>query len=152
MTTPEQRLADLNLNLPPAPASAANYVPFVLSGSRLYISGQISQRPDGVIVGKVGRDFNVVEAQEAAKACGLAVLAQVKAALGDFSKVKRVIKLTGFVNSTPDFINQPEVINGASDLIVAVLGDAGRHSRTAVSVASLPRGVAVEIDAVLEVA
>ena len=149
--TPEQTLADLGLTLPSAPAPAANYVPYVLSESHLYISGQISQGPEGLIVGKVGADLDVAAAQEAAKMCGLAILAQAQAALGDLGKIKRIVKLTGFVNSTPGFTDQPEVINGASDLMVAVLGDAGRHARAAVSAGSLPRGVAVEIDAVIEV-
>ena len=150
--TPEQRLADRGLTLPNAPAPAANYVPYVLSGSHLYISGQISQGPNGLITGKVGADVDVLAAQDAAKMCALAILAQAKAALGDLGKIKQVIKLTGFVNSTPDFTDQPEVINGASDLLVDILGDAGRHARAAVSAGALPRGVAVEIDAVLEVA
>lgn len=150
--TPEQKLADLGLTLPDAPAPAANYVPYVRSGNLLFISGQICQGPDGLITGKVGADLDVTSAQAAAQTCALAILAQTKAAIGDLSKIKQVVKLTGFVNSTPDFTDQPEVINGASDLFVAVLGDAGRHSRAAVSAGALPRGVAVEIDAVIEVA
>ncbi len=149
---PEQTLTGLGLTLPKAPAPAANYVPYVRTGNLLFISGQISQGPKGLIVGKVGADLDVAAAQEAAKACALAILAQTKAAIGDLSKVKQVVKLTGFVNSTPEFTDQPEVINGASDLFVEVLGDAGRHARAAVSAGALPRGVAVEIDAVIEVA
>jgi len=150
--TPEQYLADLGLTLPAAPAPAANYVPYVRSGSLLYISGQISQDDSGLITGKVGEDMDVATAANAAKTCALAILAQAKAAVGELSQIKRVVKLTGFVNSAPDFADQPEVINGASDLMVAVFGEAGRHARAAVSAGALPRGVAVEIDAVLEVA
>ena len=149
--TPDSKLVDLGLTLPDAPAPAANYVPYVISGTHLYISGQISQGAEGLIVGKVGQDLDVPAAQAAAQTCALAILAQAKAALGDLSKIKRVVKLTGFVNSTPDFTDQPEVINGASDLFVAVLGEAGRHARAAVSAGALPRGVAVEIDAVIEI-
>lgn len=150
--TPEQRLADLGLTLPDAPAPAANYVPYVIAGKLLHISGQISQNADGLITGKVGKDLDVDAAAKAAEACGLALLAQAKAAVGDLSKIKQVVKLTGFVNSTPDFTDQPEVINGASNLMVAVLGEAGRHARAAVSAGALPRGVAVEIDGIFEIA
>ena len=149
--TPEQKLADLGHTLPDAPAPAANYVPYVLSGSTLYISGQISQDADGLITGKVGADVDVEAAQKAAETCALAILAQAKSALGELSRIKQIVKLTGFVNSTPDFTDQPEVINGASNLMVAALGDAGRHARAAVSAGALPRNVAVEIDAVIEI-
>ena len=149
--TPEQKLADLGHILPDAPAPAANYVPYVLSDNLLHISGQISQNADGLIVGKVGQDLKVDTAAKAAETCALALLAQAKAAVGELSKIKQVIKLTGFVNSTPEFTDQPEVINGASNLMVAVLGDKGRHARAAVSAGALPRGVAVEIDAIFEI-
>ncbi|MEM8803168.1 MAG: RidA family protein [Pseudomonadota bacterium] len=146
----QENLANLGLSLPDAPAPAANYVPFVQSGNTLYVSGQISQDSAGLITGKLGADLEVEAGAEAAKRCALSLLAQVGAATGgDFSKV-RVVKLTGFVNSTADFTQQPAVINGASDLLVALLGDAGRHARSAVSAASLPLGVAVEIEGIFE--
>ncbi|MFC4731812.1 RidA family protein [Salipiger abyssi] len=153
MSDIDARLSELGLTLPDAPAPAANYVPYVQSGNMLYISGQISQGPDGLILGKLGADLDVDAGQKAAAACALSLLAQAKAACGgDLGKIKRVVKLTGFVNSTPDFTDQPKVINGASDLFVAVLGDAGRHARAAVSAGALPLGVAVEIDAIFELA
>lgn len=145
------RLTELGLTLPPAPMPAANYVPYTLGGSQLYISGQISQNADGLITGKVGADLTTEQAAAAARQCGLSLLAQAQAALGDLDRVKRVVKLVGFVNSTPDFIEQPRVINGCSDLMVEVFGDAGRHARSAVSAASLPLGVAVEIEAIFEI-
>ena len=145
------KLADLGLALPDAPAPAANYVPYVQSGAQLFVSGQISNGPDGLILGKLGADMTTAEGAAAAQTCALALLAQANAAVGgDFSKVKRLVKLVGFVNSTPEFTEQPKVVNGASDLMVAVLGDAGRHARSAVSAASLPLGVAVEIEAIFE--
>ena len=149
----DARLAELGITLPDAPAPAANYVPYVLAGDMLFISGQISQGPDGLIKGKVGADLSVEEGAAAAKACAISLLAQVKAATGgEIDRVVRLVKLVGFVNSGPDFVDQPKVINGASDFMVAVLGDAGRHARSAVSAASLPFGVAVEIEAVFEIA
>ena len=153
MSKIESRLADLGVTLPDAPAPAANYVPWVISGTQVFISGQISQGPDGWIKGKLGTDLSVEEGAAAAKACAISLLAQVKAATGgDIDRVVRLVKLVGFVNSGPDFVDQPKVINGASDFMVAVLGDAGRHARSAVSAASLPFGVAVEIEAVFEIA
>ncbi|MBY6002958.1 RidA family protein [Salipiger bermudensis] len=153
MSDIDARLAELGLTLPEAPAPAANYVPFVQTGNLVFVSGQISQGPDGLILGKLGADMEVEAGAKAAAACALGLLAQVKAACGgDLSKLKRVVKLTGFVNSTLEFTDQPKVINGASDLLVAVLGDAGRHSRSAVSAASLPMGVAVEIEGIFEIA
>ncbi|PJF09570.1 RidA family protein [Pseudorhodobacter sp. MZDSW-24AT] len=153
MSKIESRLAELGVTLPDAPAPAANYVPWVISGTQVFISGQISQGPDGLIKGKLGTDLSVEEGAAAAKACAISLLAQVKAATGgDIDRVVRLVKLVGFVNSGPDFVDQPKVINGASDFMVAVLGDAGRHARSAVSAASLPFGVAVEIEAVFEIA
>ncbi|MFP7672057.1 RidA family protein [Marivita sp. S0852] len=147
----DTRLADLGLNLPDAPAPAANYVPFVRTGNQIYISGQLPTGPDGLITGKLGQDLDVEAGAEAAKFCALALLAQArKAADGDLGRV-RLVKLVGFVNSTADFADQPKVINGASDLMVAVLGDNGRHARSAVSAASLPFGVAVEIEGIFEI-
>ncbi|TKA95061.1 RidA family protein [Cereibacter changlensis] len=148
----ETRLAELGVTLPDAPAPAANYVPYVISGDLVFVSGQISQGPDGQIKGKLGADMEITAGAEAAKACAISLLAQVrKACDGDLSRLVRVVKLTGFVNSTPDFGDQPKVINGASDFLVEVLGDAGRHSRSAVSAASLPFGVAVEIEGIFEI-
>lgn len=149
--TIDSKLAELGITLPDAPAPAANYVPYVRSGNLLFVSGQISSGPGGLIRGRLGADMAAEAGAEAARACGLALLAQARAALGSLDKVSRVVKLTGFVNSTPEFTDQPEVINGCSDLMVEVFGDKGRHARAAVSAAALPRGVAVEIEAIFEV-
>ena len=151
MSNIEARLSALGITLPAAPAPAANYVPFVRTGAQLFVSGQISSGPEGMIKGKLGADLDVAAGAAAARCCGLALIAQAQAALGDLDRVKRVVKLVGFVNSTADFTDQPEVINGCSDLMVEVFGEAGRHARSAVSAASLPRGVAVEIEAIFEV-
>ena len=145
----EKRLADLGVTLPDAPAPAANYVPFVVVGNLVHISGQISANAAGQIKGRLGADMGVEQGAEAARACAISLLAQLKKACGgDLSRVVRAVKLVGFVNSTADFTDQPKVINGASDFLVAVLGDSGRHARSAVSAASLPLGVAVEIEAI----
>jgi enamine deaminase RidA (YjgF/YER057c/UK114 family) len=145
----DNALADLGITLPDAPAPAANYVPFVQVGNLVHISGQISQNAGGLIKGRVGETLDVAQGAEAARACAISLLSQLKKACGgDWSRLDRAVKLVGFVNSTPDFTDQPKVINGASDLMVAVLGDAGRHARSAVSAASLPLGVAVEIEAI----
>jgi len=150
--TISSRLAERGITLPNAPAPAANYVPFVLDGHTLYVSGQISQGPDGLIKGRLGDTMSVEDGAAAAQRCAISLLAQVNAACGgDLSRLKRVIKLTGFVNSTPDFVDQPKVINGASDFLVEILGDAGRHARSAVSAAALPLGVAVEIEGIFEI-
>ncbi|MBN2630467.1 MAG: RidA family protein [Rhodobacteraceae bacterium] len=152
MSRIETRLAELGVVLPEAPLPAANYVPWVVSGEMVYISGQISQNASGMIKGKLGADLSVEQGAEAAKACAISLLAQLKAATGgEIDRVLQLVKLVGFVNSTPDFTDQPKVINGASDFMVAVLGDAGRHARSAVSAASLPFGVAVEIEAVFQI-
>lgn len=151
MTDIDARLAELGLTLPAAPAPAANYVPYVISGNTIYVSGQISQGPDGLILGKLGDGTTTEQGAKAAASCALSLLAQVRAACGgDWFKLKRVVKLTGFVNSTLEFTEQPKVINGASDLLVEILGDAGKHARSAVSAASLPLGVAVEIEGIFE--
>ena len=151
--TPEQRLAELGITLPQAAAPAANYVPSVLAGGLLHISGQIPFAEDGSLIrGRLGADVDVPAGQAAARRCAVGLIAQMQAALGEISRVKRIVKLGVFVNSTPEFTDQPEVGNGASDLMVAVFGDAGRHARSAVGVAVLPRGVAVEVDAIIEVA
>lgn len=147
----EQTLADKGITLPAAPMPAANYVPFVQTGNLIFVSGQISAGDDGLITGKLGDGFSIEDATHAARRCGLALIAQLKSAIGDLDRVTRVVKLTGFVNSTPDFTDQPKVINGCSDLMVEVFGDAGRHARAAVSAPSLPFGVAVEIEAIFEV-
>jgi enamine deaminase RidA (YjgF/YER057c/UK114 family) len=150
--TIDARLADLGITLPDAPAPAANYVPFVVVGNLVHVSGQISQNTGGLIKGRLGEDMDVAQGAEAARACAISLLAQVKKACGgDWSRLVRAVKLTGFVNSTHEFTDQPKVINGASDFLVAVLGDAGRHARSAVSAASLPLGVAVEIEGIFEI-
>ncbi|MGH1412087.1 MAG: RidA family protein [Pelagimonas sp.] len=147
----ESRLSELGLTLPDAPAPAANYVPYVQTGNQLFVSGQISMGPDGFITGKIGADLTVEQGAAAAQACALSLLAQVRAACdGDLTRLKRVIKLTGFVNSPSDFTDQPKVINGASDILVEILGEAGRHSRSAVSAGALPFNVAVEIEGIFE--
>lgn len=147
-----KRLEEMGISLPDAPAPAANYVPFVRTGNTVYVSGQISNGPDGLITGKLGDDMQVEEGVAAARTCALSLLAQVRAACdGDLDRLKRVVKLTGFVNSTAEFKDQPKVINGASDFFVEALGDAGRHARSAVSAASLPLGVAVEIEGIFEI-
>lgn len=149
----ERRLAELGITLPDAPAPAANYVPFVRTGALVFVSGQISQGPEGLITGRLGDGMDVAAGAAAARRCGLSLIAQVKAALGgDLDRVVRVVKLTGFVNSTPEFCDQPKVINGCSDLMVEVFGERGRHARAAVSAPALPLGVAVEIEAIFEVA
>ncbi|MFC3060598.1 RidA family protein [Paenirhodobacter populi] len=151
MSKIDARLQELGIELPAAPAPAANYVPYVLSGGQLFVSGQVSAGPDGLILGKLGDGLTVEDGAAAARRCGLSLIAQAKAALGDLDRVARVVKLVGFVNSTAGFGDQPKVVNGCSDLMVEVFGDAGRHARSAVSAASLPFGVAVEIEAIFEV-
>lgn len=147
-----QRLIDQGITLPDASAPAANYVPFVQVGNTLYVSGQISRTDDGLIVGVLGENMSVEDGAAAAKTCALQLLAQVKAACGgDINRLTRVVKLTGFVNSTKDFTDQPKVINGCSDFLVEALGDAGRHARSAVSAGALPLGVAVEIEGIFEI-
>ncbi|SHM46802.1 Enamine deaminase RidA, house cleaning of reactive enamine intermediates, YjgF/YER057c/UK114 family [Paracoccus solventivorans] len=148
----DARIAQLGITLPDAPAPAANYVPYVQSGNLLFVSGQISAGPDGLIRGRLGDDMDADAGAAAARACGLALIAQARAALGSLDRIARVVKLTGFVNSTPDFTDQPEVVNGCSDLMVEVFGESGRHARAAVSAAALPRGVAVEVEAIFEIA
>lgn len=148
----ETKLAEMGLTLPQANAPAANYIPFVQVGDLLFVSGQISMGPEGMIKGKLGTDLTVEEGAAAARSCAISLIAQVKAACdGDLGKLKRVVKLTGFVNSAPDFGDQPKVINGASDFLVELLGDLGRHSRSAVSAGALPFGVAVEIEGIFQI-
>lgn len=146
------KLQELGLELPKVAAPAANYVPYVVSGNMIYVSGQIPfLNGEKMHMGRVGDDLDVSAGEKAAQACALNILAQVNEAVGgDWSKVKRCVKLGGFVNCTPDFTDQPIVINGASNLIGEVMDDAGKHARFAVGAPSLPLGVAVEIDAVFE--
>lgn len=152
MSNFEARLAELGVTLPDAPAPAANYVPFVIQGNSVIVSGQISNGPEGFIKGKLGDDMDTAAGAAAARSCAISLLAQVKAACGgDLDRLKRVLKLTAFVNSTSDFTEQPQVVNGASDFLVEALGDAGRHARSAVSAPSLPLGVAVEIEGMFEI-
>ena len=147
----ESKLAELGITLPEAAAPAANYVPFVKCGNQLFISGQIPMTSEGIqFKGKLGETMKTEEGAEAAKLCAINLIAQMKAATGDLDKVARVVKLVGFVNSTGDFGGQPAVINGASNFMVEVFGDKGRHARSAVSAASLPFGVAVEVEAIVE--
>lgn len=149
-----QKVTEKGFELPQAAAPAANYVPYVISGNHVYVAGQIPfLNGEAMHLGRLGEDKSVEDGVEAARACALNILAQVNDAVdGDWNRVKRCVKLGGFVNSTPDFTDQPAVINGASDLIVEVMGEAGKHARFAVSAPSLPRGVAVEIDAIFEIA
>ncbi|NWG93498.1 MAG: RidA family protein [Parvularculaceae bacterium] len=151
MSRVEKRLAEIGVILPSPVAPVANYVPWVLSGRLLHISGQVSIGREGLIRGKLGADLSVEQGVEAARACAINLIAQMKAALDDLDRVTRIVKLSGYVNSTPEFSDQPKVVNGASDLMVAAFGDAGRHARAAVGAPSLPLGAAVEIDAVAEV-
>ena len=150
--TYEDNLKKLNIKLPEAKAPVGNYVATKISGKMLFVSGQVSIDENGELIkGKVGKDLDTEAGYNAAKRCGLSIVAQVKKACGDdLSKVKSCIKLTGFVNSVDDFINQPKVINGASDTISKVFGEFGMHTRAAVSTNSLPLGVAVEVDAIFE--
>ncbi len=148
----ESKLAEMGVTLPNAPAPAANYVPFVQVGDLVFVSGQISQNDDGFITGKLGDDMSVEDGAKAAQTCAISLLAQVKAACGgDLDRLVRVVKLSGFVNSTQDFTQQPQVINGASDFLGEALGAAGQHARAAVSSPSLPLGVAVEIEGIFQV-
>ena len=144
-------LSDKGIVLPDAPPPAANYIPFVKIDKLVFISGQVSQNKDGFIKGVLGKDLDVEQGYNAARQCGISLLAQLKNAVnGDLNKVTKVVKLGGFVNSALDFTEQPSVINGASDLFVELFGEKGRHARTAVG-ANLPLGVAVEIDGIFEV-
>jgi len=146
----EARLQSLGIVLPAAPNPVANYVPSCVAGNLLFISGQISRDADGTVtMGRLGAGLTVEQGRAAARLAALNVLAQVKAAVGELDRVAQVVRLTGFVSATPEFTDHPQVVNGASDLMVEVLGDKGRHTRAAVGVSSLPMGCAVEVDAVL---
>ncbi|QPF82252.1 RidA family protein [Bradyrhizobium genosp. L] len=152
--TVEQKLASQGITLPEPASPVANYVPFVRTGNLLFVSGQVCYGADGKLVakGKCGAGVSIEQGAAAAQACAINVLAQIKAALGDLDKVVRVVRLGGFINSAPDFLDGPKVMNGASDLMVAAFGDKGRHARTTVGVASLPADAAVEVEGVFEVA
>lgn len=147
----EQRLKEIGIELPEARAPQANYVPWRRSGNQIFISGQVSAAGSESIKGKIGAGLDEKDGYKAARLCAISILTQLKAALGDDMDRARALKLGGFVNATPDFTGPPAVINGASDLLVEVMGDNGRHARFAVAVASLPGGAAVEIDAVFEI-
>ncbi len=151
MSSVEEALAALGLTLPQPPAPVASYVPFVVTGSLVFVSGQVSSDAGGGVKGKLGAGLDLAQGQAAARLCALNLLAQAKAAAGgDLARVRRVVRIGGFVNVTPDFDAIPAVVNGCSDLLVAVLGEAGRHARSAVGVANLPMGFAVEADGVFE--
>jgi enamine deaminase RidA (YjgF/YER057c/UK114 family) len=147
----ETKLAELGLSLPEPSPPVAAYVPVVEAGGLAYVSGQVSFVDGTLLKGRLGEDVSLEDGIRAARGCGLMILAQLKAALGSFERVERVVKLGGFVNCTGDFTDQPKVVNGASELMVAVFGDAGKHARAAVGVPSLPLGCAVEVDAVVAV-
>lgn len=148
----EKKLADLGISLPTAASPIANYVPFVRSGNIIVVSGQICFGPDGKLVakGQLGAGVSVEDGQKAARACALNLLAQLKNALGDLDRVTRVMRLGGFINSAPGFTDGPKVMNGASDLIVEVFGEKGRHARTTVGVSALPADAAVEVEGLFE--
>ncbi|MDG2404968.1 MAG: RidA family protein [Paracoccaceae bacterium] len=148
----EAKLAQLGVTLPDAPAPAANYLPYVTVGDIVYVSGQISNGTNGLVTGKLGRSMTTEQGANAAKLCAISLLAQVKAACdGDLDRLVKVVKLSGFVNSTDDYIEQPQVINGASNFMVEALDEAGQHARSAVSAVALPLGVAVEIEGIFQI-
>lgn len=153
METVEQRVSGLGLIIPPAAAPVANYVGAVRTGGLLAVSGQLCFGPDGALVakGKLGAGVSVEQGQAAARVCAINLLAQVKAATGSLDRVRRVVRLGGFINADPDFLNTPKVMNGASDLMVAVFGEHGRHARTTIGVAALPMNAAVEVEGLFEV-
>ncbi|MCC7017106.1 MAG: RidA family protein [Rhodospirillales bacterium] len=148
----EKRLRDAGITLPAAPAPAGNYVPAVVTGNLVFMAGQIPSRDGKLAVkGKLGAEVTLEQGQEAAKICAINILAQLKAAIGDLDRVRRCVRVGGFVNCTPEFADQAKVANGASDLLALAFGDAGRHARTTVGQAALPLGAAVEIDAIFEI-
>jgi enamine deaminase RidA (YjgF/YER057c/UK114 family) len=148
----DHKLAELGLTLPAPAAPVASYVPTVEAGGLLHVSGQLPFKDGAVMTGRLGASVNVAYGQEAAQRCALMLVAQIKAALGGLHRVERIVKLGVFVNSTPDFTDQPKVANGASDLMFALFGDAGRHARSAVGVSALPLGAVVEVDAIVQIA
>jgi enamine deaminase RidA (YjgF/YER057c/UK114 family) len=147
----DAKLAELGLTLPQPAAPVAAYVPVVVAGGLAHVSGQLPFIGSDFVKGRLGEDVSLEQGVEAAQACGLMILAQLKAALGSLARVERVVKLGGFVNSTGDFTDQPKIINGASELMAAVFGEAGKHARSAVGVPVLPLGAAVEVDAIVAV-
>ena len=152
MANIEKRLEELGIVLPAAPRPVASYVPVVIASGLAHVAGQVSRNAEGGVLGKLGRELKLEDGQRAARLCGLYLIAQLKAALGDLDRVKRIVKINGFVNVTPDFGEIPQVMNGCSDLLVEVFDEAGRHARSAVGVANLPLNFAVEADGVFEVA
>ena len=152
MPTPEENLDRLGIALPAPMKPVATYVPFVITGKLLYVSGQVSATADGRILGRLGENMELSAGQHAARICGINLIAQCKVAVGELSNIKRVVKLGGFVNAAPSFVDIPQVINGCSDLMVEVFGEAGKHARSAVACPTLPLGVAVEVDGVFEIA
>ena len=150
--TPEEKLVELGIQLPTPAAPVANYVPFVITGKTLFVSGQVSMGVNGLVMGRLGEGMDTAAGQYAARLCGINLLAQCKAAVGELSNIKRVVKLGGFENAASSFVEIPQVINGCSDLMVDVLGDAGRHARSAVACPTLPLGCAVEVDGIFEIA
>lgn len=146
----EKRLSEAGIVLPEPRAPVANYVPFVITGRLLFVSGQVSAGPDGLVTGRLGQDMTLEQGQAAARICAINLIAQMKSALGDLDRVVRVVKLGGFVNAAHDFVDIPKVINGCSDVMVLAFGDKGRHARSAVACPVLPMGAAVEVDAVVE--
>jgi enamine deaminase RidA (YjgF/YER057c/UK114 family) len=154
MPNVEVRLEQLGIKLPTPPAPVASYVPYVVSGKHVFVSGQVTFSPEGLkYVGTVGKELTIEDGRAAAKLCGINIIAQLKAACGgDLDKVRRIVKLTVFVNAAPGFAQHPEVANGASDLLVEVFGEIGKHARSAVGAGSLPRNVATEVEAIVEIA
>jgi enamine deaminase RidA (YjgF/YER057c/UK114 family) len=152
IVTPEERLKELGLTLPEASTPVANYVPYRWAGNLLYLSGQGPKRPDGTYrVGRLGKNASVEDGYAEARLTGLQLLAVARSAIGELSRIESVIKLLGMVNAEPEFTDHPKVINGCSDLLVDVLGEAGRHARSAVGMGSLPNGMMVEIEAILQI-
>ena len=153
MPNVEARLEQLGIKLPTPPAPVASYVPYAVSGKHVFVSGQVTLSPDGLkYVGTVGKELTIEDGRAAAKLCGVNIIAQLKAACGgDLDKVRRIVKLTVFVNAVPGFTQHPEVANGASDLLGEVFGEVGKHARSAVGAASLPRNVATEVEAIIEI-
>jgi len=152
MSSVAKHLADLGIVLPVPVAPIANYVPFVRTGHVLTISGQISLGSDGLMAGKLGGGVSIEDGQKAARQCALNVIAQIQAAVGNLDNVVRIVRLGGFINCTPDFVDAPKVMNGASDLMVEVFGDKGRHARSTIGVAALPANASVEVEATVEIA
>ena len=151
--TPEEKIAQLGIDISKPAKPVANYVPAVRAGNLVFVSGQGPTRPGGagMVTGKVGSEVSLEEGYEAARLCGIRLLAALKAEVGDLSKVKRIVKLLGLVNAAPDFTDHPKVINGCSDLLVEVFGDRGKHARSAVGMGSLPNRISVEIEMIAEV-